>query len=84
MNLYILEKVERCTDRHHDDGGLVIIAEDLHSAKLMIERDNQQRIDNNQSHLYTITDEQWHKVRELILYSPAEPEIIVFPNAGCC
>lgn len=84
MKLYILEAVERCTDNYHDGGGLVIIAEDLHHAKQMIEKVNRDRIDNQQSHLYTITTEQWHGARELILFSPAEPEIIVFPDAGCC
>ena len=84
MNLYILEEVERCSDRYHDAGGLVIIAKDLYHAKLLIETENRRRINNGQSRLYVITAEQWREARELTLRSPAEPEIIVFPNAGCC
>lgn len=62
----------------------MIIADHRDHARQMVEKINQQRIDNGQSHLYTITPEQWHKAKELILFSPAKPEIIVFPNAGCC
>jgi hypothetical protein len=83
-SIFVLESVQRCTDSHHDNGGLVIIANSGLHARQMIAKINQDREINGQPSLYEILPEEWEAAREFVLLEPAEPEIIVFPNAGCC
>ncbi len=77
MKLFIWEEVNYLTDRWHNEGGCVIIAEDLNAArKLFLEDDN-----NTESKCDLLTEPP---DLEAELPSDSEPRVFMFPNAGCC
>lgn len=74
MKVIIFEYVCELTDRYHDDGGLVIIAKDIESAKALISKDKYIRP----------TKEEWEKAIIYDLKDEVEERYFVFPDAGCC
>lgn len=75
MKIYILEDVDQVSDRYHSDGGVVIIAHDLDHAKELVDKTD---------HL-DIKDAEWEKAIAYELSGEnIQPEIFIFPNAGCC
>lgn len=74
MKVIIFEYVSELTNRYHDDGGLVIIAKDIESAKALISKDEYIRP----------TEEEWEKAIIYDLKDEVEERYFVFPDAGCC
>ncbi len=75
MKLFLFENLEHVSDNYHDAGGAVVIAPDKKQAeKLIYHTDNLQ-----------VTPEEWDHVAEFELSGNTYiPEVIVFPDAGCC
>lgn len=73
MKIYIL-RVEKLTDRYHENGGLAVIARDLDHAKEVILEDPE----------IQPTDEEWESAESFELAGEPEPKFWVFPDAGCC
>ena len=76
MKIFIFKKIEKCTDQHHTDGGLVIVARDIEAAKNLI------KLDSNIS----ISDDEWKYVikYELDKNYTYMHKFFVMPNSGCC
>jgi hypothetical protein len=75
MIVYIFEHVSQLTEHWHCYGGLVVIAEnDAHARELIA-------IDAPKARL---TEEEWSQVVRLELAADTEPQVFVFPDAGCC
>lgn len=68
MKLFIFEYVDALTQSYHDGGGLVVVAKDLESAKLL-----QPAIKDTEP---TIVYDLPAKYKEEASY--------VFPDTGCC
>jgi len=74
MFIYILESVHRASDNYHDGGSVVVVAEDRNHAEQLI----------NATPFVEVTETDWEGVRFYPLEGPVKPEVIVFPDAGCC
>ena len=74
MKIFILEEVRYLTSRYHCDGGLVIIAKDLSSAKELIKSDEYIRP----------SEEEWENAKIYELKQEYKEQYFVFPDAGCC
>ncbi len=77
MKIYIWEKVDRVTGNWHDDGGLVVFAEDLDKAREELRLygvpKDCEAFDKDPDYVVPVADGAYE-----------EPGAIVFPNAGCC
>lgn len=74
MVLYLFEQVEHVSDNYHDNGGLVIVANDLEHANDLISGDE----------YIKPSPEEWKKAIVYELAGTHEPKVFVFPDAGCC
>lgn len=74
MNVYIFEDVEHLTSAWHEGGGLVVVAHDREGVDRLIVK--------NKS--IQLTKEDWDQVKSFQLLEEAEPQIFIFPDAGCC
>lgn len=74
MKIFIFESIGQVSDNWHKNGGLVIIAENIEAAKLLI------KIDSS----IEPTDEEWLSVENFDLIGNPEPKYWVMPDAGCC
>lgn len=75
MKVFILERVEKLTYNYHSEGGLVVIAKDLESAKVLVSSD-----EDIQS-----TNEEWSSAKVYDLKDEnAVATYYIFPDAGCC
>ena len=73
--MQVWESVNEFTDRYHDGGGLVIISNDLESARELLKKSiplksKCQALKVDPSYVTSVTSE--------------EDEIFIFPDAGCC
>lgn len=75
MNLYIIDDVECLTTNYHAGGGLVVVARDLEAAKAAAAREHWP---------VEVSDAEWASARTFPLAEPADEEVTVFPDAGCC
>lgn len=73
--MYVWENVNELTDNYHDGGGLVIISNDLESARELLTKSiplksKCQALKVDPSYVTSVTAEK--------------DEIFIFPDAGCC
>lgn len=73
MKVYIFLHVETLTSNWHEDGGLVVVAEDKRHAKRLIAAER-----------VSPTDDEWAKAVVFKVEGSPKPAVFVFPNAGCC
>lgn len=82
MNVYIWVSINNVSDSYHDDGGLLVVAESLESARAMLADSSR-----GDKYLRALPPEcDALKVEPEYIWplaSAVEPVIIVFPNAGC-
>lgn len=80
MKLYLFKRIEQLSDSWHQEGGLVIVANDLEHAKSLIA---------NEEYIKP-TDAEWVEaiVYPLDTSNDSDPHIwpvvYTFPDAGCC
>ena len=75
MKVFIFEYVEKLTGNYHEEGGLVVIAENETEARELIKTDQNIKI----------SKEEWE---EVIIYNLKDETVLsrmfIFPDAGCC
>lgn len=74
MNIFIFENVSQLTNNYHSEGGLVIVAENIEQAVKMVFEDK----------YIELTKEELENVKVFKLAYNHEPQMFVFPDAGCC
>lgn len=74
MKIFIFENIYKVSNRYHEEGGLVIVANNKSHAKEMIEKEKH----------VCVNEYEWDKVREYDINGDHESELITFPDAGCC
>ena len=74
MKIYVFERIDKCSDNYHEEGGLVVIAKDVEHAKKLLKSDDS----------ITVTDKEWGEVESFALADNVEPKFWVMPDAGCC
>lgn len=75
MKAFIFDRVSGVSDNYHPEGGLVVIANDEdHAKQLVSERPEIEISDENWKHPYLVLE----------LAASVEPQIVVFPDTGCC
>ena len=74
MKLFLLVRVEKCTDQYHTDGGLVIVARDIEAAKELLKSDTN----------INISDDEWKYVITYELAKKYTQEFFIMPDSGCC
>lgn len=74
MKIFIFSRIDKCSYNYHSEGGLVIIAHDVDSAKELISTNDS----------IIITDEEWNDVEIFELAEKVSERCWVFPDAGCC
>jgi hypothetical protein len=74
MKMFVFEDLDKVSGNYHENGGLMVIARNREHVENLIEGDE----------CIEITEEEWGKVRVFELSGEANPEIFVFPDAGCC
>lgn len=73
MRVYVLHRIEKASDRYHEEGGVVVVAQDEQSARALATAAGCKP-----------TDSEW---AEAVVYEVAgdvAPTIYVFPDSGCC
>lgn len=86
MKIFIFEDVKELTSNYHEDGALIIIAENLDRALQMARThtdDYSWRPEADRHHI-KLTAEEIEKVKVYELANDAEEKLFIFPNAGCC
>jgi hypothetical protein len=74
MKVYIFERVNKCSRRYHEEGGVVVVAKDEEQLHKMISKEGDIKI----------TAEEMNNVITYSLRGYPEPKVFVFPDAGCC
>jgi hypothetical protein len=74
MKIFIFNRIEQVSRNWHPEGGLVIISQDIDSAKTLIASNED----------IQISDEEWLKVESFDLAGNPEPKFWVMEDAGCC
>lgn len=74
MKIFVFERINKCSDNYHKEGGLVVIAKDIEHAKELLKRDNS----------IHVTEDEWKDVESFTLTDNVEPKFWVMPDAGCC
>lgn len=74
MKIYVFERIDKCSDYYHEEGGLVVIAKDIEHAKELLKTDDSIKV----------TDKEWEDVESFALADNVEPKFWVMPDAGCC
>ncbi|NLV87592.1 MAG: hypothetical protein GX025_10330 [Clostridiales bacterium] len=80
MKIFIFEDLEHVSDRYHERGGLVVIAENKEEVMKLIEG-SPIIIPEHKKDYY---DGCWDNVVVQDLNGNPEPTYYVFENAGCC
>lgn len=73
VKVFIWDSIETITDAYHDGGALLIIAENLEHAQRLWDSERGERP------LLKVLPEPTHQWP-----IEASPQVMVFPNAGCC
>ncbi len=73
MKIFIFGRVEKATNNFHEEWWVVVIAEDKEKAMSLL--------DSTEA---TITETEWEDVVIYELKNAQEPNIFIFPDAGCC
>jgi len=74
MKIFVFKRIDKCSDRYHEEGGLVIIAKDVEHAKELLKTDKS----------IEVTDKEWETVESFALADNVEPKFWAMPDAGCC
>ena len=74
MKLFLFEYLDHVSENYHDEGGLVIVAENKEDAVRQVEAMPNVRI----------SEDEWNSVIEYELAQSYKPKVYVFPDAGCC
>lgn len=81
MKIMIFERLDGLTNCYHQEGGLVIIAKNIDSAKKLVEQKKfKECIDED----FELSQEDLAKAKVLELSGSHKEEIIIFPDTGCC
>ena len=74
MFVFIFESIDNLTDSYHSDGGLVVIAPDVATARALAEARG-----------VSFTEQEIASVKSYQLASrEEETRVFIFPDAGCC
>ena len=86
MFVYIFEDVSELTDRYHDGGGLVIIANNRKQAKKLAENYIEPVPWGSKNCYIKLSDEDLANVKVYSLNPDRahKEKVFVFPDAGCC
>lgn len=79
MRVFTLRAAD-LTDNYHPSGGLVVVARDETHAREMVDAYGSDEWDR----LTQPTDGEWARASSWEIAGDAEPEVFVYPNAGCC
>ena len=74
MKIFIFEGVGNLTYRYHSGGGLVVIAKDT---------DHVKELTKDYGGL-ELSSEEWEDCLIYDIQDTAQPQVFVFPDAGCC
>jgi len=74
MKIFILPRVEECTEEYHTEGGLVVLAKDIDKAKELIKAETQARP----------TEEEWASATIFDVVGEHEPAHWIMSDTGCC
>jgi len=74
MKIYLFEEPQQVTGNWHSGGSVVVIAETDGEVENLLKR-----FPNVQ-----LSAEDWQKVRHFPTHNYVEPEVFIFPDAGCC
>lgn len=72
VKVFVWERVEKCSDNYHSDGGVVVFAESEQRAR---------EIANTHQGCEIREDEKPTYVRDVL---GSELAVFIMPNAGCC
>jgi hypothetical protein len=75
MKLFVWFSVDKVSYAYHAEGGLVVVAYDEASAR---------KLANAQEDVILPPNAQPDRVYTIADFDDATPEVMVFPNAGCC
>lgn len=73
MKIFIWERVDNATDNYHSGGGVMVIAENIEHAMKLAEEEG-----------VTFSSKYDSPYIEYELQGDNEPNVIIFPDAGCC
>jgi len=71
MNVYIWDNIDGLTSNYHSDGGLVIVASTIEAAQVQATAEGLPTLPNPTRVLKCASKKE-------------DPQVFVFPNAGCC
>jgi hypothetical protein len=74
MKIWIWERIDQVSDNWHSGGGLMVIAHDEAEAWALISAERH----------VEVTEDEWSTARVFELMGTPTPDVIVFPDAGCC
>lgn len=83
MKVFIWNHIAELTDSYHSNGGLVVVANDLQHAIELAEHYGEDD-DYNDGHRIKFTDDEKQPDNEYEIIGDVDPEVFVFPDAGCC
>ena len=81
MQIYIIQLVKNLTTSYHSEGGLAIVANDGNHARELFAG---YALAESRWGEVVVTDAEWDTAKVYELAQDAEPNVFVFPNAGCC
>lgn len=73
MKIFIWERVDRATNNFHSAGGVMVVAENIEHAMKLAEGQG-----------VTFSSKYDSPYIEYELQGDNEPNVIIFPDAGCC
>ncbi len=74
MKMWVWKSVNKVSDNWHPDGGLLVVAADEYSARELIAN----------AWGVAVSEEEWPKAQVFELLPGVHPQLMVFPDAGCC
>jgi len=72
MKVFVWERIEKCSDSYHPEGGVVVFAETEERARLIAKEKTDCEISIN---------EKPDDIREVL---GGEEKVYIMPDAGCC
>ena len=72
MRVFVWQSVDKCSDNYHEDGGVVVFAENEARAR---------ELANQQPGCAIRADERPDEVRDI---AEGAARVFIMPNAGCC
>lgn len=84
MRIFIFEKVDKLTENYHENGALVIVANNLESALKMAKEHSSEFHWRENKCPIQLTGKEIANVITYELAEKVEPKVFIFPDAGCC